>query len=74
MRMKNKGMEVSKDETLYEVVTRLLELQKRIASDCKQLASDVNAPAVLGMKPKEISAESGGGEPASRAGELVSGR
>ena len=74
MRMKNKRMEVSKDEALYEVVTRLVDLQKRIASDCRQLASDVNRPVALGLKPKEVSAKHGGGKTGSRTSELVSGR
>ena len=73
MRMKNKGMEVSKDETLYEIVTRLVELQKRIASDCRQLTSEVNSPAVLGMKPNEVPEKRNERKTVSGASERVSG-
>ena len=50
--MEMKRAEVSRDETLVEVVARLVKLQKRIASDCEELNSKVIGPKPMGLTPK----------------------
>jgi len=50
--MESNRMEVSKEETLVEVVARLVKLQKRIASDCENLKSSVEGPKPMGMTPQ----------------------